>query len=77
MVDRGREGAAETTPAALLKARSVARIRRSIRSSSKYTAIWVERTGGKQVRHETEPGTTRWQGEAVRLLSLLPIEWLL
>ena len=38
---------------------------------------WVERTGGKEVRHDTEPDTTRWQRLAVRLLSLLPIEWLL
>jgi cardiolipin synthase C len=38
---------------------------------------WLERTGGKTVRHGTEPGTTRSQRAAVRLLSLLPIEWLL
>jgi putative cardiolipin synthase len=29
------------------------------------------------MRHSTEPGTTLWQRVAVRLLSLLPIEWLL
>ena len=48
-----------------------------VRLSRDGTLYWVERTGGKQVRHETEPGTTRWQREAVRLLSLLRIEWLL
>jgi putative cardiolipin synthase len=38
---------------------------------------WIERREGSSVRHEIEPGTTRWQRLAVRLLSLLPIEWLL
>ncbi len=38
---------------------------------------WIERRGGSQVRHATEPGTALWQRLAVRVLSLLPIEWLL
>lgn len=38
---------------------------------------WIERRAGSQVRHAIEPGTTLWQRLAVRVLSLLPIEWLL
>ena len=39
---------------------------------------WIElREGSKVVRHDVEPGTTLWQRLAVRLLSLLPIDWLL
>jgi putative cardiolipin synthase len=38
---------------------------------------WVEQQPGALVRHDTEPGTTFWQRAGVRLISLLPIEWLL
>jgi cardiolipin synthase C len=38
---------------------------------------WLERRGDAQVRYDVEPGTTVWKRLAVRLLSLLPIEWLL
>lgn len=38
---------------------------------------WLERTGGRVRRHEQEPGTTVWQRTGVRLLSFLPIDWLL
>jgi putative cardiolipin synthase len=39
---------------------------------------WIERKGsGEELRHDTEPGTTVWKRAAVRLLSMLPIEWLL
>jgi putative cardiolipin synthase len=38
---------------------------------------WVERRAGASVRHPIEPGTTFWQRLAVRVLSWLPIEWLL
>jgi cardiolipin synthase C len=38
---------------------------------------WIERREGSSVRHDVEPGTTLWQRLAVRLLSLLPIDWLL
>jgi len=38
---------------------------------------WLERTGGDIRRHDQEPGTTVWQRTGVRLLSLLPIDWLL
>ncbi len=38
---------------------------------------WVERKGDAEVRHATEPGTTALKRAVVRLLSLLPIDWLL
>jgi len=38
---------------------------------------WVEQKDGQTVRHDTEPGTTFWQRLKVRMLSLLPIDWLL
>ena len=38
---------------------------------------WVERRDGCEVRHDTEPGTSLLQRGVVRLLGLLPIEWLL
>jgi putative cardiolipin synthase len=38
---------------------------------------WIERNDGTEVIHDREPGTTLWQRVAVRLLSWLPIEWLL
>lgn len=39
--------------------------------------VWIEHVAGKVLRHETEPGTTFWQRTKVRLLSLLPLEWLM
>ena len=38
---------------------------------------WVEQQGDQAIVHRTEPGTSVWQRLVVRLLSLLPIEWLL
>jgi putative cardiolipin synthase len=38
---------------------------------------WTELRGRSSVRHDTEPGTSSWGRAGVRLLSLLPIEWLL
>jgi len=38
---------------------------------------WIEDRQGTSVRYDTEPGTNFWQRAGVRLLSLLPIEWLL
>jgi putative cardiolipin synthase len=38
---------------------------------------WIERGPGGTVRYDTEPGTGFWKRIGVRLLSLLPIEWLL
>jgi cardiolipin synthase C len=38
---------------------------------------WIDRRGDERVRHDTEPGASRWLRAAVWLLSLLPIDWLL
>ena len=38
---------------------------------------WIEREKGVAIRHDVEPGTGFWQRLGVRLLSLLPIDWLL
>ena len=38
---------------------------------------WIERNEGTEVIHDTEPGTTRWQRIVVRILSWLPIDWML
>ena len=38
---------------------------------------WIERNGAATVRHDREPGTTWWQRLKLRLLSLLPLEWLM
>lgn len=48
-----------------------------VRLSPEGELYWIERKGEAEIRHATEPGTTRWQRAAVALLSLLPIEWLL
>ena len=47
------------------------------RLSNEGNLYWIERGDGANVRHDTEPGTSVWQRLAVRLLSLLPIEWML
>jgi putative cardiolipin synthase len=39
--------------------------------------VWIERSEGKAVRHTREPGISIWRQIAVRILSLLPIDWLL
>jgi putative cardiolipin synthase len=38
---------------------------------------WVERTPAGEVVHDSEPGSGAWARFKVKLLSLLPIEWLL
>ena len=38
---------------------------------------WVEQRAGTELVHDSEPGTSFWQRLAVRLMSMLPIEWLL
>jgi putative cardiolipin synthase len=38
---------------------------------------WVERTPTGQLLHDSEPGSGAWARFKVKLLSLLPIEWLL
>lgn len=39
--------------------------------------VWIERTGDTVLRHYEEPYTTVWQRTGVRILSVLPIDWLL
>lgn len=38
---------------------------------------WLEQGPAGTVRHDTEPGANWWQRGVVKLLSLLPIDWLL
>jgi putative cardiolipin synthase len=38
---------------------------------------WIERKQGVVVRYDTEPGTGFWRRVGVRILSWLPIDWLL
>jgi putative cardiolipin synthase len=38
---------------------------------------WVERKQGAVIRHDTEPGASVWRRLGVRILSWLPIDWLL
>jgi putative cardiolipin synthase len=38
---------------------------------------WIERKQGVAIRHDTEPGAGFWRRMGVRLLSWLPIDWLL
>ncbi|HEX7034304.1 MAG TPA: phospholipase D family protein [Pseudomonadales bacterium] len=38
---------------------------------------WLERDGDEVVVHRQEPDTTLWQRALVRLIALLPVEWLL
>ncbi|MET0856607.1 MAG: phospholipase D-like domain-containing protein, partial [Telluria sp.] len=38
---------------------------------------WIERTQGAVIRHDTEPGASVWLRIGVRILSWLPIDWLL
>jgi cardiolipin synthase C len=45
--------------------------------SSTGQLVWIEHVAGKLVRRETEPGSTFWQRTKVRLLSVLPLEWLM
>jgi putative cardiolipin synthase len=39
--------------------------------------FWLERSGGKLIRHDTEPGSDRWERGMISFLSLMPIDWLL
>jgi len=38
---------------------------------------WVEQRDGKEIVHQEEPGVGFWLGAFVRMLSVLPIDWLL
>lgn len=48
-----------------------------VRLSDTGKLYWIELRDGREVRYDTEPGTTFMQRTAVFLLSILPIEWLL
>jgi putative cardiolipin synthase len=48
-----------------------------VRLSAEGALYWIEHRGAETLRHDTEPGSGFWKRTAVRLLSLLPIEWLL
>ena len=39
--------------------------------------FWIERAAGKTIRHDEEPGAGLWKRVGVRILSFLPIDWLL
>ena len=38
---------------------------------------WIERVQGKEVRHDVEPGTNFLERATLKIISLLPIDWLL
>jgi cardiolipin synthase C len=48
-----------------------------VRLSRNDELYWIEQRGEKQLRHDTEPGTSFWQRLGVRILAMLPIEWML
>lgn len=48
-----------------------------VRLSETGRLYWIENRPGEVIRHDTEPRTSLWRRAGVRLLSLLPIEWLL
>lgn len=48
-----------------------------VRLSETGKVYWIERRDGRQIRHDTEPETGLLKRGIVRLLSWLPIEWML
>lgn len=48
-----------------------------VRLSDDGQLTWIDRGGGRRVEHSTEPGSSFWQRGWIRLLGMLPIEWLL
>lgn len=48
-----------------------------VRLSDDGQIYWIEQRDGEVVRYDTEPETTFWQRAGLRLMSFLPIEWLL
>jgi cardiolipin synthase C len=48
-----------------------------VRLSDKGDLYWIERRGGELVRRDIEPGTSVWERNVVRFLSLFDIDWLL
>jgi putative cardiolipin synthase len=39
--------------------------------------VWIERNDTEVTRHDSEPGTTWWQRFRLRVLEVLPLEWLM
>jgi putative cardiolipin synthase len=48
-----------------------------VRLASDGSLYWIERKQGVAIRYDTEPGAGFWRRMGVRLLSWLPIDWLL
>ena len=48
-----------------------------LRLSAAGSIQWIERVDGRELVHDSEPGTTFWQRFGVGVLSRLPIEWML
>jgi len=48
-----------------------------VRLSPEGDLYWIERNGTEETRHDTEPNTGFFKRLAVRLISILPIDWML
>lgn len=48
-----------------------------VRMDANGKLYWLERTGDTTVRYDQEPGTSAWKRAGVKILSFLPIDWLL
>jgi putative cardiolipin synthase len=48
-----------------------------VRLAADGSLYWIEQRDGAVVRHDTEPGTSFWRRLGVRVMSWLPIDWLL
>lgn len=48
-----------------------------VRMEANGKLYWLQRSGDKTVRYDEEPGTSVWKRAGVRILSFLPIDWLL
>lgn len=48
-----------------------------VKLSEEGELYWLERRQGQVIRHDVEPGTGFWLRAGVRLMSLLPIDWML
>lgn len=48
-----------------------------LRLDARGKLYWVEDSGGRNIRHDREPGTSGWQRGLISFLARLPIEWLL
>lgn len=55
----------------------IARNAYEVKLSEKGRLYWVEKRNGKTIRHDKEPDTNIWKRAGIRIISWLPIEWLL